>query len=562
VKEPWELDWTGLAEWGELPRIAPTIPALLKRFRGELADSDALVLDERHTTYGELESRSAILARQLLDAGIGKGSRVGVMLPNDETFLVSWLAVVRIGAVAVTLPSLATPTEIARIARHADLHLLIAPLRYLHHDYATRIAEAFPGIVDQSAPYRLKGAPFLRMLWLWCEGSGEGPAWARTIDLDACAASGDELLSAAEAAVHGSDPAGIIYTSGSTAEPKGVIHSHGAFIRHGLRLAAAFGYGPRERAFASMPFFWVGGLVTTAMSLMTAGGTILASRRTGAELLDFIESQETSAVVTWPHIARQLADDPTFARRKWPAMRNGLFYEALPADRRPSDPGLLGTPIGMTETCGPYTVIDRFLSEDQRGSLGRLMPGIEARLLDPESGVPIGEWLGDHFHADSGGRIGVLQLRSDAMMLGMVKRERSEIFTLDGWYATGDLVSFRDGHLHYHGRADDLIKAHGANVSPREVEAVITQLPGVATVHAVGVPDRQRGTVVGAVVVPQPGCELDAEAIRSEAARSLASYKAPRIIAIRAASELPILPSSKVDRRALVRMLADSRRDA
>jgi acyl-CoA synthetase (AMP-forming)/AMP-acid ligase II len=558
VIEPWERDWSGLADWSALPRIAPTIPALLAHAREDHPDRDVLIFDEQRITYGELESNSATLGRRLLSAGIGKGSRVGVMLPNGANFLISWLAATRIGAVAITLPSLATAAEITRIASHADLHLLIAPRRYLHHDYVQRIADAFPGIAKQNPPYSLKHTPFLRMLWFWCDASDDCPAWAHRIELEAGAPAGPVMLAAAEAAVHSSDPAGIIYTSGTTADPKGVIHSHGSFVRQGMKLAASFEYGSDERAYVSLPFFWVGGLTTTTMCLMTVGGTMLASHKTGAALLDFLEAQGTTAVVSWPHILRSLADDPTFPRRKWSAMRNGLFYETLPPDRRPPDPSLLATPIGMTETNGPYTVIDRFLPVEQRGSVGRLMPGVEARLVDPDSGAVLALWPEGDRHADSSGGIGVLQLRSDVMMLGMVKREHADVFTADGWYVTGDLMSFKDGHLHLHGRADDLIKAHGANVSPREVEGVIAKMEGVAAVHAIGVPDRERGTVVGAVVVPEPGHDLSASAIRQEAARSLASYKVPRIILIRTASELPVLPSSKVDRRRLVSLLQEA----
>ena len=519
-----------------------------------------LILDDYTTSYGDLEAKSALFARHLLAAGIGKGGRVGVMLPNDETFLISWLGIARIGAIAITLPSLATAPEIAKIARHADLQLLIAPRQYLHHDYTARLAEAFPGIASQTPPYRLSDVPFLRMVWLWCDEGGDCPGWAQRIDLTAPSPITAEMLAACEAAVHPSDPAGIIYTSGSTAEPKGVIHSQGSFIRQGLKLAASFDYTPGERAFASMPFFWVGGLTTTAFCLMTVGGTILASRKSGAELLDFIEAQRTTAVVSWAHIMRAMADDPSFPGRDWSAMRNGLFYEALPADRKPSDPSLLATPIGMTETNGPYTIVDRHLTEEHRGSLGRLMPGVAARLVDPDNGAVLAHWPDGDRYADSAGQVGVLHLRSDVMMLGMVWREHADVFTPDGWYDSCDLISFKHGHIHYHGRADDLIKAHGANVSPREVENVIAQLPGVAAVHAVGVPDAQRGAVVGAVVVPEPGCNLDPEAIQAAAAKALASYKVPRIVLICAASELPVLPSSKVDRRALVKLLAEASR--
>ena len=556
--EPWERDWSGLADVSALPRLAPTIPALLAHAKANHPDRALLILDEHISTYGDIEAKSAVLARQLLSAGIGKGCHVGVMLPNDETFLVSWLAITRIGAIAITLPSLATASEIAKIARHADLHLLIAPRRYLHHDYPARIADALPEIVRQRTPYSLTETPFLRRLWFWCEPSDDCPTWAQRIDLSAAPAIGEEILAAAEASVHSSDPAGIIYTSGTTAEPKGVIHSQGNFIRQGLKLAASFDYGPGERAYAAMPFFWVGGLTTTAMCLMTVGGTMLASRKSGAELLDFLEAHDPTAIVSWPHILRSLADDPTFPQRKWSAMRNGLFYEALPPDRRPADPSLLATPIGMTETNGPFTMIDRFLPEEQRGSLGRLMPGVEARLADPDTGAVLAQWREGERHADSGSEVGVLLLRSDVMMLGMVRRERADVFTPDGWYVTGDLASFKNGHLHFHGRADDLIKAHGANVSPREVEGVIAKMEGVAAVHAVGVPDVKRGTVVGAVVVPEPGHDLSAAAIRQEAARSLASYKVPRIVLIRAAADLPVLPSSKVDRRRLVSLLQEA----
>lgn len=557
--EPWDRDWGGLSDWGSLPAIEPTIPALLRTNGATRGDHPVLVLDEQTTTYSELDARSALFARHLLSAGIGKGSRVGVMLPNDERFLVSWLGIARIGAVAITLPSLATATEVTKIARHADLQILVAPMRYLHHDYVARLADAFPGVATQTAPLRLTQAPFLRAVWLWCEAADACPSWAERIDLTAPADIDDALLGAAEDAVHPSDPAGIIYTSGSTAEPKGVIHSQGNFVRQGLKLAASFGYSPDERAYASLPFFWVGGLTTTLMCLMAVGATMLGSRKTGSALLDFIEMQRTTAVVTWPHILRALADDPTFERRDWSAMRNGLFYEALPADRKPSDPTLMATPIGMTETNGPYTIIDRFAGEDQRGSLGRLMPGIDARLVDPGSNDIFAQCSGGELEADSAGRAGVLQLRSDVMMIGMVRREHSDTFTSDGWYDTRDLISFKAGHLHYHGRADDLIKAHGANVSPREVEAVIGLLDGVAAAHVVGVPDVQRGTVVGAVVIPEPGHVLDPESIRAAAATSLASYKVPRIILIRTASELPVLPSSKVDRRALVKILEIAR---
>lgn len=556
--EPWEFDWGDLGPWGDLPCIAPTIPALLERARETHSEQDLLVIDDARLSYGEMERLSALLARQLLAAGVGKGCRIGVLLPNDETFPITWTAIARIGAVAVCLPSLARPAEIARIARHGDLHMLVVPRRYLHHDYVERLAEAFPGLDGCGPALFREDVPLLRSIRFWCAPGEDCPPWAARIDLAGGPMATAALLEAAEASVHPSDPAGIIYTSGSTAEPKGVIHSHGSFVRQGLKIAKSFDYRRDERAFATMPFFWVGGLTTTLMALMTVGGTILVTRETGDALLDFVEREGTTAVVTWPHILQSMAENPTFAGRGWSAMRNGLFYEALPPDRRPAEKALMGTPIGMTETNGPYTIVDRHCPPEQRGSVGRLMPGMEARLVDPETGEVVGEWFASDHDADSGGRIGEIYLRGDSIMLGMVKREREDIFR-DGWYPTADLCSFKSGHIHYHGRCDDLIKAHGANVSPREVEAVLARIEGVASASVVGIPDHERGTIVAAAVVPVPGAILDADALRNEAARSLASYKVPRLLAVIAAGELPMLPSSKVDRRALQELLAGRR---
>ncbi|TAL03657.1 MAG: long-chain fatty acid--CoA ligase, partial [Rhodospirillaceae bacterium] len=517
--EPRDRDKGAKAAWSRLPDIAPHVPAFLAHCKAHWAEHEVLVLDACRLTYGAMEAKSAILARQLIASGVGKGSRVGLILPSDETFLITWMAVTRIGAVAVTLSTLSTSAEIERIVRHADLHMLFAAPRYLHHDYVARIEGAFPDITTGRVPYRLDAAPYLREVYFW--GGPEVPSWATRVDLSREPAVGVAMLAAAEAQIHSSDPAGIIYTSGSTAEPKGVIHSQGSFVRQGMKLAVSFGYQNDERAYASMPFFWVGGLVTTAWCIMSLGATMLASAKTGAELLDFLERERTTAVVAWPHILRSLVADPSFSNRDWSAMRGGLLYEALPADKRSKDPTLMSNPIGMTETNGPYTIMQRDMPEEQRGSVGPLMRGVEGRLVDTESGRVLALWADGDVEADSGGQAGELQIRSDVMMLGMVKRERDDIFTPDGWYSTRDLCSFRRGYLHYHGRADDLIKASGANVSPPEVESVLLKIPGVAAANVAGVPDRTRGNVVGAMIVPKPGATLDAEVIRREAAKSL-----------------------------------------
>lgn len=556
ITEPRDQDWGEGADMSVLPAIEPNVPALMGLCRGKYGARELMVHDGRRTTYAEMEEQSARLAGRLIEAGIGKGAHVGLLLPDDERFIISWMAVTRIGAVAVAISTLATPHELQRLARHADLEMIVAVTAHLKHDYLAAVAAAFPGIADQSPPLRCADAPFLRRVWFW-PGEGALPSWAEPVDIGGPEPARRDSLFAIESQVHTSDPAGIVYTSGSTAEPKGVIHSHGNFVRQGMKLAMSFEYRGDERVFSTLPFFWVGGIATTMLCAMVIGGTIVAGSARGTELVDLLEREKVTAVVSWPHILRGIAQDPTFAGRDWSAMRGGLLYEALPPELRANDPALMPTPLGMTETVGPYTRAQRRLPEQHRGAIGPLLPGIEGRLVDPDGGAIIANWMDGDSEADSGGQVGIMEVRGDILMLGMVKRERERVFTADGWYHTGDLCSFKQGFLYFHGRADDLIKASGANVSPTEVELAIRDIAGVASAIVLGVPDRERGSVVGAVVVPEPGARITAEDVLRECTRLLSSYKRPRAIIVMDAADVPLLASRKVDRLALVKLLSE-----
>jgi acyl-CoA synthetase (AMP-forming)/AMP-acid ligase II len=372
------------------------------------------------------------------------------------------------------------------------------------------------------------------------------PDWAWPVDLDRPCAVDDRFLATAEAQIAPADLMTIIYTSGSTADPKGVIHSHGVMLRQGAKLAASYPFESDDRIYAPLPFFWVGGLTWILFNAMNVGATVLCSAKSGAAVLDFMERERTTYMAGWPHLSRILANDPSFPGRKFRHMRGGGLVEAVPLQMRPKNQ-YFGQSLGMTETCGPYTISWFDLPDALIGSLGTPMPGMEHRILDVDTGLPVAE-----------GAIGELVVRGECMMLGLVKRERGEVFDADGWFHTGDLCSHREGHLFFHGRRDDMIKTAGANVSPREVEAALMSLPGIAQAHVSAVPDPERGAVVGAIVVPAPGAAIEAAATRAAAAKLLSSYKVPRIILVMEPSRLPMMSSSKLDRRALLKLLHES----
>jgi acyl-CoA synthetase (AMP-forming)/AMP-acid ligase II len=533
-----------LADWAKCPDIEARVPALLDYCRGKFGEVEVLIFDDQRITYAELDAQSGVLARQLLAHGVGKGTRVGMILPNSPQFLVTWFAITRIGGVAVPISTVSTPHEIRRTARHADLAMLVSAAEFAGHDYVDRLEASFPSLAASQSPFRLTAAPFLRDVWLWADAV---PAWAHRIDLSQAPGVDVELLTAAEAEVRPADPVSIIYTSGSTSDPKGVIHTHGSMLGQGTKIAATYPFFPGDRVFTPMPLFWVGGFTLNLLNIMNVGATLLCASDLGpAHLLDLIESERITYFVSWPHTGRAMLAHPTFAARDLSSLRGGFLYEMANGIQRPGA-ATWGEALGMTETAGPHTIAEFEIDPDRPSSFGTPMPGMQLRIVDPTTGDDLPD-----------GEVGVLLVRGDSLMQGLVKREREDVFEADGWYRTGDLGSFRGNRLSFHGRADDLIKTAGANVSPGEVQGVLRGIPGVGDAHVTGLPDPDRGAVVGAVVVPQGDHSLDPDQIRAAARTELSAYKVPRVILVVEAADLPMMSSGKVDRLAIVAALHDA----
>lgn len=529
-------------DMGGIADVEPCVPALLEYCARTYANHELCVFDDERLTYGQAHERSALLARQLLAAGAGKGTRIGMIFPNSPEFIITWLAIVRIGAVAVPMSTLATGPELVTIIRHADVQLVITIDGYLNHDYPAALETAIEGLATAARPFRLTQVPYLREIWVW---GTTCPEWAAPVDLSAASIVPNDLLAAIEAQVSPADVVSIIYTSGSTAAPKGVIHTHSSFMLQAAKLAASFPYRDDDRVFTPLPFFWVGGLTFVVLNSMHTGSALLGSGKSGSALLEFLERERVTYLTGWPHLMRAIDSDPTFPERDFSSMRGGSLVAALPAHQRPKN-AAFGIALGMTETGGPHTVAALDYPDELAGSLGTLMPGMEHKLLDVETGLAVVD-----------GGVGELFVRGDALMLGFVKQVREATFDPDGWYRTGDLVSYREGHLFFHGRTDDMIKTSGTNVAPREVELALLALPGIEQAIVLSVPDAQRVNVVGAVVVTGKEDRLTTEGIRAALKATLSTYKIPRVIKIMEGKDVPVLSSTKIDRRLLVRQLSE-----
>lgn len=359
------------------------------------------------------------------------------------------------------------------------------------------------------------------------------------------------LLHAVESEVTPSDPMVVVYSSGSTSDPKGAVHTHGASVRHAHNLGQMRDLRADDVLYTPMPLFWVGGFSFTLVAAMHAGAALVFEEQfEPGTTLELIERERVTQVLGWPHMAKALVDHPSFRDRDLSAIRGGSYAALLPQDQQAAAEVPTANSLGMTETLGPHTFDskDHPLPPDKDGSFGLSVPGVEHKIVDPVTGedLPVGD-------------TGELWLRGYSLMLGLHKRERAETFTPDGWYRTGDGGRFdADGHFYFTGRMGDLIKSAGMNITPRDVELALEAIPEVVMAFVTGIDHRDRGQDVVAAIALRPGDHLDEDEVRARVKEEIASYKVPRRIAVFPdQTQLPWLDSGKVDRRRLSAILVE-----
>jgi acyl-CoA synthetase (AMP-forming)/AMP-acid ligase II len=534
------------------PDFAPTVPVFVRALAERHGSHTLIALDDHRISYAEAEARSARLARGLLARGVAKGTRVAILMPNGPDWVVAWLATTRIGAIAVPLNTFFQTRELAWILRHADADTLLTVSSFLSHDYLERLEQAAPGLADAvDSPLRLPALPFLRRVVVWGECDR---AWAESGESLVESAGDDEaidddFLRAVEESVTPADPMLVLYSSGSTADPKGAVHSHGAVIRHSHNLISRRDVKSDDVIWSPMPFFWVGGLVFSFLGGMHRGATMVVEEVFEPEkTLAFLERERVTIAAGWPHFGKALADHPTRKDRDLSSLRAGNLPDVLPEDIVPADPELRPNALGMTETCGPHTWgPEGILPDELRGSFGSSVEGVEHKIVDPDTGetLPPGE-------------LGEICVRGYNLMQSLYKLEREDVFDRDGFYRTGDGGFFdENGVLYFKGRLGEMIKTGGANVTPSEVEAVLAGFPEVKAAYVVGVPDPDRGQNVAASVLLETGVEADPEELRARLRGEISAYKVPRHLFIDEDGVLPFTDTGKIDKKRLSQLLAE-----
>lgn len=526
-----------------------TMPALLDAAVKSHADRIFLVSADARYSFADAQHISGEMACGLIAVGVGKGAHVGIMLPNCPEWVLAFLAVTRIGAVAVTMSTLYQPGELAYALAHQDVDTLVTCASYLGHDYLDRLERALPGLSSAtSTDLCLPSHPWLRRIIVsgTCDRSWANSAQNIFAPDGPGGALKPDMLAKAEASIHESDVLLTISTSGSTALPKSVVHAHGGALRTSRNHLERIDLTADDRVAPLLALFWIGGLLHILQALRLGYSLNYPLSTRPADVFELIEQEAITVLAMWPtqHAALlRYADEHGLDA---PSVRRGLFPPRNP-DGTPVRQPVFGNYLGMSESFGMHSMeLDwSCLTAEKKGTSGRTLRDVERRIVDPGDG-----------HEVEAGAIGELQIRGPNLMVGYYGRSRHETFTEDGFFPTGDLVNEdADGFIYFRGRLSETIKSSGANVSPPEVENAIRKLGGVVEAIVFGMEDEAQGERVVAVVVPAAGATIEPAAMIAALKPELSSYKLPSRIHVLAYDEIPRTATMKPVKRDLAAII-------
>ena len=501
----------------------------------------ALRFEGRDWRYGDLEREARAIARGLIGAGVSKGAHVGLLMTNRPEWVVGCFAAGLVGAVVVPLSTLATREERDWVLRHADVSTLLLQRSLRSRDYLEELLVAHPEIAE-GAPGRVRcpALPQLRRLVVAGRDRSRGGShsWQELAALGQDVS--EELLAAAAAEIAPADDGMLIYTSGTTAHPKGVLHMQRAPVIQSWRFAEVMRLEPDDRVWTAQPFFWTAGIAMSLGATLAAGAClVLQETFEPGPALELIERERVTVLHAFPHQEKALAEHPGVAARDLSSIRKTRFHSPLArlAGIEKDEWGVDAS-FGLSETFTIATMLPSDTpAEVRRGSSGRALPGMEIAIVDPESGAP-----------RAPGEPGEIAVRGATLMRGYYKVEPEHALDAAGFFRTQDGGWLdAEGHLHWTGRLSGLIKTGGANVSPLELERALASYPGLKVVQPVGVPHPTLGEALVLCVVPMEGaCGPDEAAIQAFVRERLAPYKVPRRVLVFSEAEIAYTGSQKV----------------
>jgi fatty-acyl-CoA synthase len=530
-----------------------TLGDVLVRAAARDPHAEAVVFPDRRRTYGELEAGAVAVGRSLAALGIGRGSHVGILMPNCMDFVEVLLGASLLGAVVVPVNARFKPRELGHVIVDGDLDVLLtSDIIERHTDYVALLHETLEGLADAPDPraLRLPAAPRLGTIVLL--GAGGAPGMMDRAAFAALAADVDaDHVDVARSRVAMRDVAVMMYTSGTTAMPKGCPLSHEALVRTSVvGVRSRFRLTPQDRFWDPLPLFHMSAILPL-IGVMDAGAAFISTTHFHAdEALQTLDDERvTVSFATFPAITQQLLNHPEYHADRWKHIRqinNVAPRDTLVAMQEQMPHTIQTSAYGCTEVGGVVAFGDpRDPLEARVGATGRPFDGIEVEIRSLETGEPVGS-----------GERGTIHVRGYCVFEGYYKEPEltAQRIDADGWFDTGDIGALdEEGRVTYLGRIKDMLKVGGENVAAVEIESHLGAHPAVAIAAVVGVPDPRYMEVPAAFVQLRPGSAVTEEELLEHCRRGLARFKVPRHL--RFVTEWP-MSATKIQKFRLAEQLA------
>lgn len=519
--------------------ISRTGPALLNELTARDPTHDFMIDGVRTWSYRSFGLDVDQCARALLANGIVRGDRVGILAGNRAEWLIVNFAAMSIGAITVGLNTWSSAQELAYQLDHAEAKILFVEPVFRERDFVALVAAAHKhdGKLDHLE----------RVIAL---GDGEAGLWVPYVEF---LSSGNDVgatdLAAATAAVHPEDVACLLYTSGSTALPKGVPLLHRGLIENMWEIGERQHLVTDDRLWLAVSLFWSLACVNALFAVFTHRATIVLQHHFDAgEALRLIEAERCTVFYGTPNMALAMLEHPTFAKLKLQTLRTGVTIGTAKQVQRIADFGVSGicNVYGLTEAYGNSTVTDALLPLEQRlETVGQALPGTKVRIIDPDTWAeqPVG----------TQGEITLLGNLTPGYWNDPVRT--AEAFNEDGWFRTGDLgMVDSEGYLFYRGRLKEMVKTGGINAAPAEVEQVLTAHPAIELAFVTGIPHDRLDEALAAVIVLRRDATTDEAELKTHCRAALATYKTPRHFRFIEAEEFPLTTTGKLQRNRLAEL--------
>ena len=506
-----------------------TIPAMVRDVARRLGDAEAVVDDARRVSFAELSASVAAAARALIGAGIERGDRVAVWAPNSLEWIVAALGVTTAGGVLVPVNTRFRGAEAAFVVSRSSTRALFTVRGFLDTDYPALLAGAGVELSALEHTILLSG-----------DADGGSVGWKEFL------ARGDAVpdadVDARVESIGPDDPSDVVFTSGTTGNPKGVVMTHGKTLRAYLDWCDWIELRPGDRYLIANPFFHIFGYKAGILASLMRGAVIVPVAVFDAGVvLELVERERISVLPAPPTVFHSLLEHPDRARRDISSLRAMTIGAAdipvelvrrirdeLPFERILTGYGL--TEAGTVTGSRPDDDVERVVT-----TVGVPLPGLEVRTVTASGAdTPPGE-------------PGEVLVRGETVTSGYLDDPEATAAAIDtgGWLHTGDLGTFDDdGYLRIVGRIKDMFIVGGFNAYPAEIENLLLRHPHIAQVAVIGVPEERLGEVGKAFVVLDPGPPIEPAELIEWARGAMANFKVPRSVEL--LDSLPVNATGKV----------------